>query len=120
LDLCSDGSVSLIFPTGGEQELIEHGRTLGKTLRTNLPDGKDSIRDVLKVIATNSYADFRFLKQSAVRGGQTLGDTRGKAGNPLEELLAGATMGSTRSGVKLVEVGNWSTVDRVLEVRSKK
>jgi uncharacterized caspase-like protein len=118
LDLCSDGKVDLVFPRGGEQELMEPGKTLTKTLRTTLPDGRDSIRDVLKLVATISYADFRFLKQPAVHGGQKLADTRGKPANPLEELLAGAAMGVTR-GVEEVEVGNWSTVDRVLEVKSK-
>jgi hypothetical protein len=83
-----------------------------------LPDGRDSIRDVMKLVATTSYADLRFLKQPAVPGGQRLADTRGGPANPLEELLAGAAIGATR-GVEEVEVGNWSTADRVLEVRRK-
>jgi len=118
LNLSSDGKVDLVFPRGGEQEFMEPGKTLTKILRTTLPDGRDSIRDVLKLVATTSYADFRFLKQPAVPGGQRLADTRGKSANPLEELLAGAAIGATR-GVEEVEVGNWSTVDQVLEVRRK-
>jgi hypothetical protein len=118
LDLSGDGKVDLVFPRGGEQEFMEPGKTLTKILRTTLPDGRDSIRDVLKLVATTSYADFRFLKQPAVPGVQRLADTRGKPANPLEELLADAAIGATR-GVEEVEVGNWSTVDHVLEVRRK-
>ena len=118
LDLSSDGKVDLVFPRGGEQEFMEPGKTLTKILRTTLPDGRDSIRDVMKLVATTSYADFRFLKQPVVPGGQRLADTRGGPANPLEELLAGAAIGATR-GVEEVEVGNWSTVDQVLEVRRK-
>lgn len=70
---------------------------------------------MLKLVATTSYADFRFLKQSAVKGGKGLSAVRGKPANPLEELLAGAAMGSTR-GVEMVEVGTWATIAQVLEV----
>jgi hypothetical protein len=118
LDLSSDGSVDLLFPKGGEQEFMVPGKTLTKRLKTTLPAGSDQLRDVLKLIATTSYADFRFLQQPAVTGGQKLAETRGKSANPLEELLAGAAMG-TRRGVAVVDIGNWTTIDRVLEVRRK-
>lgn len=118
LDLSTDGSVDLLFPKGGEQEFLAPGKTLTKNLRTLLPPGRDHLRDVLKLIATTNYADFRFLQQPAVEGDQQLAQRRGKTANPLEELLAGAAMG-TRRAVAVVEVGNWATIDRVLEVRRK-
>jgi len=37
----------------------------------------------------------------------------------MEELLANAAVGTTR-GTKVVDVGTWTTEDRVLEVRRKK
>jgi len=76
------------------------------------------VRDLLKLIATTNYADFGFLKQGPVPRGSPLPPTRGRPRNPLEELLANAAMGTTR-GVKQVEVENWTTVDRVLEVRRR-
>lgn len=116
LDLSSDGSVELVFPVGGQQEFIAPGKTWSKQLETFIPSGRQAVRDVLKLIATKNYADFSFLQQGAVRGGPRLAQTRGQARNPLEELLANAATGTTR-GVKQVELQDWFTVDRVLEVR---
>lgn len=119
LDLSGDGSVDVVYPARGAQEFVAPGKTWTKVLKTTLPQGRDSVRDILKLIATTQYADFSFLEQAAVRGGQGLAATRGKAANPLEELLANAAVGTTR-GVASVEVGSWTTVDKVLEVRQKK
>jgi len=118
LDLSNDGSVSVIYPTGTQQEFVaENGGKWRKRLETYVPKERDSVRDVLKLIATTQYADFTFFHQSAVRGGKKLEATRGGgARNPLEELLASAAIGTTR-GVKQVEIDDWVTVDRVLEVR---
>ena len=92
--------------------------TWAVTLETFVPEGHDRIRDILKVIATMNPADFNFLQQAAVRGGPPLPNTRGRSRNPLEQLLANAAMGTTR-GTKRVEVEDWTTVDRVLEVRRR-
>jgi len=45
------------------------------------------------------------------------GGIRGRARNSLEELLAGAAQGRTRSGSKRVGPGVWTTAERVIEVR---
>ena len=119
LDLSGDGSVDVVYSARGAQEFVAPDKTWTKVLKTTLPGGRDSVRDILKVIATTGYADFSFLKQAAVRGGPRLAATRGKAANPLEELLANAAVGMTR-GVGGVEVGSWTTMDRVLEVRRRK
>jgi uncharacterized caspase-like protein len=119
LDLSGDGSVDLVYSARGAQEVVAPGKTWTKVLKTTLPAGRDSVRDILKVIATTGYADFSFLKQAAVRGGPRLAATRGKAANPLEELLANAAVGMTR-GVASEEVGSWTTMDKVLEVRQRK
>ena len=117
LDLSNDGSVEVVYPAGSQQEFVAPGKTWEKQLETTLPKGRDSVRDVLKLIATTRYADFSFLQQAAVRGGGPL--ARKGPVSPLEELLANAGVGTTRSGVKRVEVGNWTTLDRVLEVHKK-
>jgi uncharacterized caspase-like protein len=119
LDLSGDGSVALVYPAPGVQEFIAPAKTWNRVLKTTLPEGRGSVRDILKVIVTTKYADFRFLKQGAVRGGPRLAATRGKAANPLEELLANAAVGMTR-GIEDVEVGSWTTLDRVLEVQRRK
>jgi hypothetical protein len=119
LDLSGDGSVDVVYSARGAQEFVAPGKTLTKVLETYLPGGRDSICDILKVIATTQYADFSSLKQTAVRGGPRLTVTRGEAPNHLEELLANAAIGTTR-GVKIIEVGNWTTLDRVLEVHRRK
>jgi len=118
LDLSSDGSVSVIYPRRGTEEFVAPGKTWSKQLETFVPDGRDSVRDVLKLIATTSPADFNFLRQEAVRGGSPLSKTRGRNRNPLEQLLANAAIGTTR-GAREVRVETWTTVDRVLEVRRK-
>jgi hypothetical protein len=119
LDLSGDGSVDVVYSARGAQESVAPGKTWTKVLKTTLPEGRASVRDILKVIATTGYTDFSFLKQAAVPGGPRLSATRGTAANPLEELLANAAVGTTR-GVADVEVGNWATMDRVLEVRQRK
>jgi hypothetical protein len=119
LDLSGDGSVDVVYPQRGAQEFVAPNNTWTKVLKTTLPQGRASVRDILKLIATTKYADFGFLEQTAVRGGPGLAATRGKAASPLEELLGNAAVGTTR-GVASVEVGNWATMDRVLEVRQRK
>jgi hypothetical protein len=119
IDLSSDGSVNVVFPENGAEEFMEPERALTKALKTGLPKGRNSIRDVLKLIATTSYADFNFLRQAAVKGEQKLAIIRGKPTNPMEELLSAAVMGTTRGDNKNVNVGNWTTIERVLEVKRK-
>ncbi len=118
LDLSGDGSVDVVYPARGAQEFVAPGKTVTLTLKTTLPQGRASVRDILKIIATTRYADFSFLKQAAVRGGPRLALTRGTPANPLEELLANAAVGTTR-GTVVVEVGSWKTADKVLEVRRR-
>jgi hypothetical protein len=118
LDLSSDGSVDLVYPAQGEQEFLAPGKTWSTQLDTFVPPGRESVRDVLKLIATTNYVDFGFLRQGAVRGGPRLAMSRGRARNPLEELLANAATGTTR-GVSQVEVKDWVTEHRILEVRRR-
>jgi hypothetical protein len=115
LDLSSDGSVSLVYPRTTSEEYIAPGRSWSIELEAYVPEGSNVVRDVLKLFATSTPCDFRFLEQSPVRA-TAPATTRGRPRNPLEELLAGAALGATR-GVRPKEVGAWSTVERVFEVR---
>jgi hypothetical protein len=118
LDLCEDGSVEVLYPLRGQQEFIAPGKTWERRLETTLPGGRDSVRDILKLIVTTRYTNFSFLQQAAVRDEEPL--LREHPVSPLEELLANAALGTARNAVKHVDVGNWTTVDRVLEVRRRK
>ena len=113
LDLSQDGSVDVLYPERGAQEFVAPNKTWEKSLETYVPSGRNSVRDVLKLIATTSYTDFNFLKKEAVRGGG------GNSRNPLEELLGNAAIGTTR-GSRPTKVKGWTTADRIFEVRAKK
>lgn len=114
LDLSSDGSVSLVYPEAGQQEYVEPGKTWSREVETFVPNGFDSVVDILKVFATTSPAEFSFLRQGAVRGERSLAQTRGPR-NPLEELLGSAALGTTR-GMRPVKTGDWTTAEQVLGV----
>ena len=111
-----------MFPARGEQEFVAPGETWSITLETFVPPPPERrfVRDVLKLFATTSFADFSFLEQEAVRGGPPLPKTEGYARNPLEELLANAAKGTTRGAKRKVDTGIWITAERILEVRRKK
>ncbi len=117
LDLSSDGSVEVVYPRRGQQESLAPGKTWSEELETFVPQGRDSIRDVLKVIATTTPVDFGFLRQGAVRSAPGLREARGTPGNPLEELLAGAAIGISRGTKVKVDVSNWTTEAGIVEVR---
>ncbi len=119
LDLSSDGSVDLIYPEIGQEEFVAKDETWTKTLESFVPEGRDSVRDVLKVFATTEPADFKFLRQSAVRGGRELPRGSGdRKRNPLEQLMANYALGTTR-GVRRVPKLSWVTAERVLEIRGE-
>lgn len=114
LDLSTDGSVSVIYPREGAAELLPAGATWTQTFETYLPEGFTSVKDVLRLFATTTQLDFRFLEQDAIRGGESL--TRGPGTDPLAQLLAQAALGTTRGARPLV-LADWITAERVIEVR---
>jgi Caspase domain len=114
LDISSDGSVEVVYPRQGQEEFLAPGKAWSESLETFVPEGRDSIRDVLKVFATTTPVNFSFLRQGAVRGAPGL---KKGSGAPLEELLSGAAIGTSR-GTKLpVKVASWTTESGVIEVR---
>ena len=58
LDYATDGTVSLVFPQPGSVELIEPGGEWRKQVCVALPEERDSIIDVLKVVVTGKAVDF--------------------------------------------------------------
>jgi hypothetical protein len=106
-----NGRVDLLYPYEGEEDIIGPGKTLSIPLQATLPDTRDAARDVIKVFASTQPADFGILTQDAIRG-----TSRSEALNPLEQLLAHASSGTTRAAKRL-NLDDWTTGERILEVR---
>nr|VFJ85990.1 MAG: Caspase domain-containing protein [Candidatus Kentron sp. LFY] len=117
LDLSSNGSVALVFPSRREQIRLSPGRKETITLKGFVPEGRQGVRDILKLFATTEPTNYGLLMQQAVRGGAPLPETRGKSRSSLEELLANAARGTARNPkAKTVKTGMWTTAERVIEV----
>jgi hypothetical protein len=114
LDLSSDGSIAVVYPSQGSEEVLKPHLTLSKTLRTTLPKGRSNVTDVLKVFASYKPIDLTPLTQGRVRG---------FTDDPLNELLmdsAGVSRGVTPVLSGPVDLGTWTTTQRVLRVNKKK
>ncbi len=111
LDLSTDGSIALVFPSApGAQEILAKRGTWTKKLRTTLPTGRNEVKDFIKVFATSTPVDFSFLTQGAVRGNGA------QSNDPLSQLLAQAVQGVSR-GVATVDLEGWATAESVIRVR---
>jgi len=115
LYLSSDGSMDVVYPQLGQQEAVGPGKEWSRTFAVFVPDGHSSIRDIVKIIGTTSYADFSFLSQKPVPRGTPLAKTRGQNRNALEQLLGQGVSGTTRS-ISLIETDRWVTAEKVIEI----
>jgi hypothetical protein len=117
LDLSSDGSIAVVYPPQeGSQAVLKPGTSLTRQLRASVPKGRSSVTDVLRVFASFKPIDLRPLTQGQIRG---LGDDQA-TDDPLQQLLNDAA-GTTRS-VEVVsngpiDLGSWTTAQRVLVIR---
>ncbi|MGH9461910.1 MAG: caspase family protein [Vicinamibacteria bacterium] len=112
LGLSTDGSIALVYPAApGAQEVLAAKGTWRKNLVTTLPPNRDTVKDVIKVFATLEPVDFSPLMQDPVRA-----NVPGSSDDPLVQLLAQALRGVTR-GVQRVELDNWVTAERVIQVK---
>jgi hypothetical protein len=117
LDLSSDGSISVVYPAEqGAMEVLKPGLKLTRSLTTSIPKGRSSVTDILKVFASYKPFDLRPLTQGGIRG---IGDEPAEM-DPLQELLSDSA-GVTRQVAPLlskpVDLGSWSSVQRVLVVK---
>ena len=114
LDLSSDGSISVVYPTiEGAKEVLKPGLTFTKSFNTFVPKGRSTVTDILKVFASYKPIDLTVLTQPAIRG---ISD------DPLQQLLddsAGQTRGIAAAGSssKATDLATWTTVQRVLVVK---
>ncbi len=116
LDVSSDGSIALLYPQvdGAQEELPPKG-TLEKTIETFLPEGRDAVIDVLKVIATTRPINPSVFPQGAIRGAPPPPATRGGQ-DPLQEFLSTSVRAKTR-GARPVEVKSWVTTQKSITIR---
>ena len=118
LDLSSDGSISVVYPTvQGADEVLKPNLTLTRSFTTFVPKGRSNVTDVLKVFVSYKPVDLSPLTQGRIRG-----LPEDVALDPLEELImdsTGVSRGVTPLLGKPVDLGTWTTVQRVLVVRRK-
>jgi len=116
LVLSADGSISVLYPTSGAEEGLPPREVLKqKDIEPFVPEGRNSITDVLKVIATNTPINPRIFQQAAVRGAGHVE----VSDDPFERLLAHSSLGATR-GFKSpgrVELSSWATTQISVETR---
>lgn len=122
LDLESDWSIRQVFPQGAALfEPLDPGQEILLPLRVSLPDGCPEGRDILKVFATISPANFRWLELGSL--GQPQGAERSKfeqPSNPLQKLLA--AVASEGGGLRAVELAahasrEWTAAQLTVNVR---
>jgi hypothetical protein len=117
LDLSSDGSISVVYPEEqGAQEVLKPGLTLSRTFTTFVPKGRSIVTDMLKVFASYKPIDLSPLTQGQIRGApiETAGET-----DPLQELLMESALGTRGVMSKPLNLGAWTTTQRVLVVRRR-
>jgi uncharacterized caspase-like protein len=117
LDLSSDGSVSVVYPAQqGEEAVLQRGLAITRSFITTLPKGRSRVTDILKVFASYRPIDLTPLTQAQIRGVPEAGGES----DPLQELLmdsAGETRGLVPESSKSLDLGSWTTVQRVLVVK---
>ena len=110
----NDGSVALLYPpVAGEQQALASGKILQKTIEMYVPEDRDAVVDVLKVIATTRSINPSVFPQGSIRKAPPV-NTRTLQG-PLTQFLGNAMRG-TRAA-KPVEVKTWTTRQRAVRVR---
>jgi hypothetical protein len=117
LDLSSDGSVSVVYPEEqGAQEVLKPDSTLSRTFTTFVPKGRSIVTDILKVFVSYKPIDLSPLTQGQIRGTPT---EPGGEPDPLQELLMESTLGTRNVASKPLNLGAWTTTQRVLVVKRK-
>ncbi|MGO9272147.1 MAG: caspase domain-containing protein [Terriglobia bacterium] len=120
LDLSSDGSISVVYPAEhGAEEVLKPGLALSRSFTTFVPSGRSIVTDILKVFASYKPIDLSPLTQSQIRG---IPEATGEP-DPLQELLmdsAGLTRGVAPVLSRPLDLGQWTTVQRVLVVKRGK
>jgi uncharacterized caspase-like protein len=112
LDVSSDGSVALLYPRGGQQELPAGGK-LEKTIKMYLPERRTTVLDVLKVIATTQQIDPYVFPQGSIRRAPP--PTTRAMKDPLSRFFSNSMRGVRAA--ETVEVKAWVTRQKLVRIR---
>jgi hypothetical protein len=117
LDLETDGTVSLVPPVEGDKRRLRKGGRVTFKLKTTIPEGRNSVTDVLKIFATVSDVDLGFLEQEPIVRGERR--AIGGSGDPVAGFLACAALGGEPSPSP-VPLDRWTTEERVIHVKRRR
>ena len=125
LDLQPDWGISQIYPSGsGLFEPLDPGQEIILPLHAKLPRGYREGTDILKVFATTTTTNFRWLelpvldKPSVPKLSHSPG--RGASADPLEELLTSVTMmAPTTRNLNIAAYPSREWITAQVEVRMK-
>ncbi len=113
LDVSSDGSVTLLFPTSGVPEKLPAGRALERDIEIFVPDGRATIVDTLKVVAATRPIDPSIFPQGPLR---TAPKQRSISNDPLVRFLSDAVRFGVRAA-RPIEANSWTTRQKAVRVR---
>ena len=116
LDLSSDGSIGVVYPPEqGAHEVLTPGSTLTRSFTTFVPKGRARVTDILKVFASYKPIDLSPLTQARIRAVPV------ETGEPdaLQELLGQSSETTRQVAPQPLNLGTWTTVQRVLLVKRK-
>jgi uncharacterized caspase-like protein len=113
LDISGDGSIGVVNPkVSGAAESLAPEKEIAWTIKTDVPADRASVRDVIKVFATNTTVDFRPLTSGSIR------DVPSTPQNPLGSLLANAALGATRNA-STVSLSDWATASKSILIEKE-
>lgn len=124
LALSSDWSIAQIYPAGASSfQSVSPQETIDLEIEAYLPEGQDMSADLLKVFATQTTTNFRWLELPALDMPVTRAVTRSADMNPLEQLLAKVTdEGSPTRAIRLVGSSGdkaWTTAQVEMRVEAE-
>lgn len=128
MDLGADWSISQIYPTDKDYELLEPGadKALRYEIQAVLPEGYQDGADTLKIFATVAGTSFRWLEldslDSVDQPTRAAKSVLSPNGNALEELMTAFDAPSLRNFRPVINLSapkeqNWTTANLQLRVR---
>jgi len=106
VDVCSDGSVTPIYPESGDTEGLESGKIWTKTTEVYVDPEQKTVTDYMKLLAFDKQVDVSFLTSDAA--------PRGDADDcfPLKNAMFRSR------GVRVIRRDFWMTASQALRVRA--
>ncbi len=112
LNLPGDGGITVLAPEQGSvSSALPPGAKWSNSFRAVLPAGKEMTKEFLKVVAITQSVDFSFLYKDPATG-STLNSLP-----PVLQLLDQAVRGTPRNELEPVPLTDWTTIQRVIEIR---